>query len=143
MNIQPLTKSGFTESITKKFNISRATGTIFLDVAKALGRVWHNGLINKMKKINIPHDMMKLIQSFLAQRTFHIYINSTLKNAQVGVPQESILRPILYNIYSSDCPKLKKCEVAQFANDTIIFTHKRKRALIPQYLHRDLDTMLE
>lgn len=117
-----------TEDTLNKFNISTATGAVLIDVVKAFDRVWHDNLINKFINYGYPNWMTKLTRWYLSNRTFHIHTNKkdlTKRKIQAGVPQGSILGPLLFNIYISDIPKTKWCKIAQYADDTMIYTHHR------------------
>jgi len=53
------------DDLTQKSHEKEKTVTVFLDVAKAFDRVWNQGLIHKLLNANIPHPLVKLIESFL------------------------------------------------------------------------------
>lgn len=136
---------GFTEEIIDNFNISTATGALCLDIAKAFDRVWHSSLIYKLHKFDIPYWLIRLIRYYLENRRFEVRLNqniSTQRTIRAGVPQGSILGPLLFNIYISDIPQLKKCILAQYADDTITYTHHRNPDIIASNLHKDMDTLL-
>lgn len=78
-----------TEYITQGFNLNQATGAIFLDVAKAFDKVWHDGILYKMVQLNAPTWMTRIIQWFLQGRTFRVKLGtamSTEKQIEAGVP---------------------------------------------------------
>lgn len=88
---------------------------VFLDVAQAFNRVWHEGLINKLNHY-LP-KFIDLIQSYLSDRLFHVKHEneySKLNVIKVGVPQGSVLGPILYLIYTRDLPQSKLTTIATF-----------------------------
>lgn len=111
-----------------------STGMVLLDIEKAFDSVWHNGLIYKLDNANIPKYLTKLIQSFVSNRQFHVTVNgkvSTTRSIPAGLPQGSVLSPILYSIYTSDFKKPKYCEIGYYADDTsIICTGKLTSAII-------------
>lgn len=113
-----------------------------MDIEKAFDKVWHEGLLYKMVKLHFPKWQTKLIKSYLHQREFEVTINnetSTTKQITAGVPQDSVLGPILFNVYIADLPELKYCKVAQFADDTTIFTHHRNKISLHKRLQADVD----
>lgn len=92
--------------------------------AKAFDKVWHEALIVKLHRAEIPPYLIELIDSYVTDRTFTVRVNntySTFRNIKAGVPQGSVLGPALFNIYMLDLPDLPKIKVAQYADDTAIY----------------------
>ena len=120
-----------------------STGVALLDIEKAFDSVWHEGLIAKLKKFNFPLYLMKLVQNYLTDRTLQVnYQNSKSDQLPVraGVPQGSILGPILYNIFTSDLPDLPQgCHKSLFADDTGISAKGRSLRVICSRLQKSLD----
>lgn len=120
-----------------------STGVALLDIEKAFDSVWHEGLISKLKKFNFPLYIIKLIQNYLSNRTLQVnYQNSKSDRLPVraGVPQGSILGPILYNIFTSDLPDLPDgCQKSLFADDTGISARGRSLRVICSRLQKSLD----
>ena len=120
---QPLLK--IRNFVKKNFNDGKSTGMILLDIKSAFDSVWHNGLIFKLTQFNFPIEIVKIIQSFLSNRSFSVYLGSTSSqfiNISAGCPQGSCLSPILYNIYTADIPSIPNCMTSIFADDTSLFT---------------------
>lgn len=93
-----------TFDIKNKQNQNKSTAAIFLDIEKAFDTVWHDILIVKLKNFGVKTYIGKAIDSFLKNRTFRVKIAdafSTTKKIAAGVPQGSILGPVLY-IYNND-----------------------------------------
>ena len=100
----------------------KVCSTIFLDVAQAFDKVWHEGLNHKLRTI-LPKQYTEILESYLTERFFRIKQGdaySELKEIKAGVPQGSVLGPVLYLLYTSDFPKLECSIVATFADDTAI-----------------------
>jgi hypothetical protein len=95
----------------------------FLDVNQAFDKVWHLGLLHKIKKF-LPIQYFKLLKSYLSEREFAVKMNNALSNQrliQSGVPQGSVLGPFLYVLYTSDIPTTEGTQISTFADDTAIF----------------------
>ena len=71
--------------------------SVYLDISKAFDRVWHDGLIYKLKRSGVSGSLLSLIQSFLKDRKQRIVLNgqnSSWGDISAGVPQGSILGPL-------------------------------------------------
>ncbi len=76
---------------------NKTCGVVF-DIAKAFDKVWHNGLIYKLHKINIPRKLGQWIMDFLQDRKFRVKVDdavSDLFSIETSVMQGAILSPIL------------------------------------------------
>ena len=96
--------------------------SIFLDVAQTFDKVWHEGLLYKIELL-LPTEYSRLLKSYLSDRYFRVKQEDEyfgLKPIKAGVPQGSVLGPVLYLIYTSDLPQPEGTTVTTFANDTAI-----------------------
>ena len=110
--------------VKDNFTLQRSTVMVLLDIEKAFDTVWHNGLIFKLINFNFPYFLIKVIRSFLSERSFCICLDneySDILNISAGVPQGSVLGPILYTIFCADIPKYEVCNYAYYADDTAIY----------------------
>lgn len=111
--------------VQKGFERKESTGLVLLDVEKAFDTVWHDGLIFKLVNFGLPLFLIKLVKSFLINRSFSVSINNTCSTdmqISAGVPQGSVIGPLLYILYCSDFPNLTECDYALYADDVGIFT---------------------
>lgn len=78
-----------------------------------------------MNLYNIPKYLIKIVKSFITDRKFLVSINgshSDIKNITAGLPQGSVLSPLLYSIFISDFKKPKNCDTMFYADDTGLTT---------------------
>ena len=116
-----------THNIYKSFDInpSQEVRGIFLDISKAFDRVWHKGLLYKIKNFGIDGKLFVLIQSFLSDRYQRVNLNgqsSDWSAVKAGVPQGSLLGPLLFLSYINDLPDGLLSNVKLFADDTALFS---------------------
>ena len=98
---------------------------VFLDISKAFDRVWHEGLICKIKSIGVTSLPLELIQSFLSHRFQRVVLNGQSSRwlpVTAGVPQGSILGPLLFLIYINDLSNNLSSTAKLFADDTSLFS---------------------
>ncbi|KFM66762.1 RNA-directed DNA polymerase from mobile element jockey, partial [Stegodyphus mimosarum] len=110
------------DAIHKKQNVA----LLMLDVAKAFDRVWHEGLIYKLIQQQMKRELIELIVSFITNRKFTVSVGqdlSTIRDIAAGVPQGSILCPILYLMYVADFPNPQRGDnyfMGCYADDTAL-----------------------
>ena len=113
------------DRIARAFNRSGATRTVALDISKAFDRVWHAGLLHKLKSYGISGQIFSLISSFLSNRRLRVVLDG--KSSQeypvnAGVPQGSILGPTLFLLYINDLSDDAICDIAIYADDTSLYS---------------------
>lgn len=114
-----------TEKAMFGFNKDKTTGLVLLDIEKAFDSVWHEGLIHKLFNYNFPIYIVKLIESFLKNRKAFVSLQKVQSDhfeVPAGVPQGSLLSPLLFNVFINDIITPSECELAIYADDTAIFT---------------------
>ena len=95
------------DRIARAFNRSGATRAVALDISKAFDRVWHAGLLHKLKSYGISGQIFGLISSFLSNRRLRVVLDG--KSSQeypvnAGVSQGSILVPTLFLLDINEPP---------------------------------------
>ena len=97
---------------------------IFLDISKAFDKVWHDGLTFKLRQNGISGDI-NILRDFLRNRTQRVVLNgqcSSWADVSAGVPQGSILGPLLFLIYINDLSNGLKSECEIFADGSSLFS---------------------
>jgi hypothetical protein len=95
---------------------------VFLDVSQAFDRVWHEGLLYKLKKF-LPAPYFLLIKSYLSDRSFKVHLKNSYSTSHcisAGVPQGSDIAPFLYSVFTHDIPKTPFTFLGSYADDTLI-----------------------
>lgn len=111
-----------TDIIEKAFEEKRICSSVFLDVSQAFDKVWHDGLKFKLRQV-LPVMLYDILESYLGNRLFRVRHGneySELKEISAGVPQGSVLGPLLYLLYTRDIPIEDGTTLATFADDTAI-----------------------
>jgi hypothetical protein len=116
--------------ITRHANLGECTVGVFLDIERAFDKVWHDGLVQKLLNLRLNLKFTKLISSFLTNRSCRIKVNKILSNTvhlKAGVPQGSVLSPLLYIVYCRDFPfsDIQRTKTRMFADDTAIWCSQR------------------
>lgn len=127
-----------TNIIRTGFSQGNGTGIVLLDLQCAFDSVWHNGLTLKLFDMGFPTPIIKLIRSFLKDRSFTVKVGqhtSTQKSMIAGVPQGAVLSPILFNIFMADLPPFRNCNTAQFADDVALISSNRRAASVRKGLN--------
>ena len=98
-----------TQNIEDFFEAKKKAGTVFVDLTTAYDTVWHRGLTCKLLRLVSPDKhMVKMIMELVRNRSFTLITGdskqSGLRRLKNGVPQGSVLAPLLFNIYTYDLP---------------------------------------
>ena len=123
--------------IINGFNQKFVTEALLLDISKAFDKVWHAGLLSKLIKHDIPSTYIRWIHSYLIDRTEFVSANgshSVKRAIQTGVPQGSVLGPILFLFILNDIPRDPRCSIALFADDTLIYAQSADATMAHLYI---------
>ena len=99
---------------------------IYLDFKKAFDSVPHQRLLSKIKSYGIEDNIFKWLSSFLHNRLQRVVLNgvsSQWARVKSGVPQGSVLGPLLFTLYINDLPDNVACGIKLFTDDTKIYSY--------------------
>jgi hypothetical protein len=115
---------------------------VFCDVSRAFDRVWHRGLIFKLEKCGISGSLLAWLTNYIQDRYQRVVINGQFSSwslIQAGVPQGSVLGPLLFLIFINDITHIvKHCHIRMFADDTSLFIEVDDRISAAERLESDL-----
>ena len=100
------------DKILKGFDDGLVTGLILIDLQKAFDTINHDILLKKLSIISFSDHTVKWLQFYLSSRKFTVYLDksfSKVSSISCGVPQGSIIDPLLFLIYANDMPMAVKC----------------------------------
>ena len=115
---------------------------VFLDISKAFDKVWHEGLIFKLRQNGVCGKLLGFLESYLSNRKQRVSLNgfcSEYALIESGVPQGSVLGPLLFLIYINDLEKDIKSNVNFFADDTMLYSIVKDPNLSASDLNHDLE----
>ena len=95
-----------------------------MDISKAFDKFWHDGLIFTLKAYGIKYELLSLLDIFYQNREERLVLNgqtSEWRKINSGVPQGSVLGPLIFLIYINDLPDGLTSICKVFADDTFLF----------------------
>ena len=122
------------------------TGMAFLDLSKAFDTLDHHLMIKKLSSLGFSNSALVWMDAYLTNRTQSIVSNGVVSDPQpihFGIPQGSILGPLLFIIYINDLPSvIKDCSIQLYADDTVISFSSKSVSEIESRLSSDLDNII-
>ena len=117
---------------------------IFWDISKAFGRVWHKGLLYKLSSVGISGPLLRWFTDYLDKRTQRVVLPGTAlswTSIKAGVPQGSILGPLLFLLYINDIVENIHSSIRLFADDTSLYIIVDDPIDSANQLNNDLQTI--
>ena len=130
-----------TLEIFKSFDDGWEVRGVFLDISKTFDKVWHEGLLLKLRLKRISGNLLKFMEDFLAIRYHRIVLNwqvSKWAAVKAGVPQGSIYGLLLFLIYNNNLSNELSSNPRLYADDTFLFSVVRDTNLLTNALNNAL-----
>ena len=135
-----------THQIQQNLDDGDDTGLVFLDQSRAFDRIWHEGLLAKIKSCGINGPLLTFLQSYLSNRKIRVVIEgceSDWNNISAGVPQGSILGPLLFLIYINDITTSLESQIHLYADDAVLMLNLHRDPTSIDIINRDLERLNE
>ena len=116
--------------------------SVFLDISKAFDKVWHEGLLFKLEQNGVSGSLLNLFKNYLYNRKQRVVLNGSVAeffDVESGVPQGSVLGPLLFLIYINDLEANIVSNIKFFADDTMIFSIVHDPIISANELNHDLN----
>ena len=130
--------------IQKNINNKKHVLAVFLDLEKAYDRIKIKNLIKKLKQYGIQGKMLSFIHNYLTNRTYQVRVGKKLSgtfHSTGGLPQGSILSPLLFNIMLSDIPTCPSVSTSLYADDCAIWTSGSNVKLLINKMQKHLNSL--
>ena len=135
-----------TSTIYDSFENYDETRAVFLDISKAFDKVWHDGIIFKLKSNGISGNLLNFFENYLFNRFQRVVLNGKESNwmsLKAGVRQGSVLGPLLFLVYTNDLTDNISSEMRLFADDASLFTCVKGVTQTHDKLEKDLLTVTQ
>ncbi|XP_053380636.1 uncharacterized protein LOC128548935 [Mercenaria mercenaria] len=132
----------FNHSLQRSLDDGLEIRTVFFDISKAFDKVWHDGLLLKLRKAGVDGPLLSWFSNYLTNRRQSVILPGAKSNwcsLQAGVPQGSILGPLLFLVYINDIVEDIGARINMFADDTSLHIVVDHPVLSAQVLQTDIN----
>ena len=133
-----------THNIYESLDSGKDVCTIFRDVSKAFDKIWHEGLISKLRKFVIACTLISLLEHYLTDRSQRVVLNGKTSPSQsisARVPQGLILFSLLFLTYVNDIKYNIISSIKLFADDTALIKEIDSPLKGFRELNNDIETL--
>ena len=133
-----------TQDIQDGFKVGKTTAAVFIDMEKAFNSVWRQGLLVKLHAMGIQNKMWRWLENFLEDREVSCCIGnyrSESTSTSMGLPQGSVLSPLLFNLYLRDIFEGVQSQKVKFADDGTIWRTDASTVILENELQADLNAI--
>ena len=134
------------DKILKGFDEGLMTGMILIDLQKAFDTIDHDILLQKLNAIGFSNHTIGWFKSYLSNRLFRVHLENCYSDSSsitCGVPQGSILGPLLFLIYVNDMPQAVNSNLFLHADDSCLVFQEKDVIKIERQLNRDFKKICE
>ena len=128
--------------ICQTFDNRQVSCMVFCDISKAFDRVWHKGLLFKLQENGLSGNLLEWLSSYLSNRVQRVVLHSTESSSRsinAGVPQGSVLGPLLFLIYVNDIADKLLSLTRLYADDSSLYYSASTVGDIEGILNHDLN----
>lgn len=137
----------FSDLLYNTFENNSVACALFLDLEKAFDTISHKLLYDKLENIGFRGPFLRLFKSFFSGRSQMVILENVKSRSvelKAGVPQGSVLSPLLFNIYVNDLSRVvTSCHVYQYADDTVLVSNHLNFIESMYSLQRDVSSLMD
>ena len=134
------------DNIRKEMNNGKMVGAVFLDLSKAFDTIGHGVLLEKLYSYGVRGSELELFKDYLFDRTQIVEIENTQSretNIHCGVPQGSILGPLLFIVFFNDLIDHININIINYADDTVLYYPAKNVDKIESVLNKEMKNVGE
>ena len=145
MHSTEFTVISLTDTIRRNIHQGQLTGTVFIDMSKGFDSINHVLLLEMLRSFGIMNEEILWFENYISDRTQVVDYQNTFPEPQPitsGVPQESILGPLLFVLFVNDMPDLvKTSHLLMYADDAVLYCADKDVHVIERKLNEELNTI--
>ena len=132
------------KDLSSAMNMGNLSAVLYIDLSKAFDSIHHGRLLNKLSMLGLDPLAVSWLESYLTRSQTTIFNGKLSEKMSVssGVPQGSVLGPLLFTVYINDlCEIVKDCKIILYADDIVLYTSHRNLVIVQAKLQRDANNL--